>query len=180
VLSSEKFRPEKWQPSKQNTAFKYLTKRDALWAADILSRYSDEDIADLVTMAGYKDPKIQKRIASELITRRDKITGYWFKELNPLHRFSFNRGILSFTDPAFLDGTRYRYRLRRPQGSGDPTPWKETLSPEIITPKDKKSFVVQIQTIRPDQKWWSSSIDVYFMEKDSKTVLLGINRRTDE
>lgn len=183
VLSSEKFRPEKWKPNDQNMAFRFMTNRDAFWATSIIQKLSDDDIREIVGIAGYKNQKVADRVAEELIIRRDKIVAYWFKKLNPLFNFKLN-GVITFDDLGGSDDTIHRFRIRDIKGDLIFQDWQETTGDSIPLPDNinellarKRYLVVSVQTLRNERKnWWSPSVDVYLEDKDGPTIL-GIHRR---
>ncbi|PIR16928.1 MAG: hypothetical protein COV46_06395 [Deltaproteobacteria bacterium CG11_big_fil_rev_8_21_14_0_20_49_13] len=183
VLSSEKFRPEKWKANDQNLAFKFMTNRDAFWATGIIQKLSDSDIGEMVKMAGYKSQKVADRVAEELIIRRDKIVAYWFKKLNPLFNFNLN-GVITFDDLGSPIDKIHRFRIRDIEGDLIFQNWQQTAGNSITLPANirellakKRHLVVQVQTLRNEQKnWWSSSIDVYLEDKGGLRIL-GIHRR---
>lgn len=177
VLSSENFNPKKWQPDKQNPAFKYMSYRDAFWASKILQKFTDDDIRRIVAMSGYKDKKTSDRIVGEILTRRNKIVSFWFQRLNPIDNFRLNNG-LEFDDIGEPAGTRYRFRIRNARGR-EFGGWQETPNQLIPIPKKiKKLIVMQLQTLLdPKRKIWSSSVDVYIENKKGLKIL-GIKRWT--
>lgn len=187
VVSSEDFKPQKWRPYNQNTAFKYMTDRDAFWAAKILAKFSDSLIEQIVTEAHYKDPEITKQVIKTLIARRDKIVNYWFNKLNPLDNFSIgalnDETVVQFDDLAPQEGTLYRYRVQNLTGDEILSDWKETplaklaVNNDAVSNLDKgKIYMINIQTKRKDQKWWSNSVDA-FIKNEGNVQLMGIQRR---
>lgn len=176
VLSSEKFNPKKWSPDRQNIAFRYMSYRDAFWAAKILKKFTNEDIRTIVVMSGYKDKNTSDRITSEITIRWAKIMSYWFQKVNPLANFSIDGGLV-FDDIGMPMGTKYRYRMRAATGRRHGN-WQETTDSVIPLPAEiKDTLVVQIQTLRdPKKNIWSPSVDVYVEKKDGPTIL-GIHRR---
>lgn len=177
VLSSEKFDPKKWQPDKQNSAFKYMSYRDAFWAGKILKNFTDDDIRTIVAMSGYKDKKTSDRIVDEIITRRNRIISFWFQRFNPIDNFRLS-GVLTFDDIGAPAGNHYRYRVKN-AGGGEFGRWKETADRSIPLPKKiKKMIVMQVQTLRdPKKRKWSPSVDIYIENKKEPTIL-GIKRWT--
>jgi hypothetical protein len=77
-----------------------MTERDGYWGAKIVASFSDEQIAAAVDAANYEDPRARDYIVRNLITRRDKITRYWFEKVAPLDFFSVDKGVLLFRDLA--------------------------------------------------------------------------------
>lgn len=185
IISSKDFIPAKWQPRNNNTAFKFMTQTDAFWAAKLLAKFTDGDIAALVAAAGYEDKSMADTVAKELIIRRDKIVSYYFDRLAPLDDFILQGevGVLAFTDLASLAGTRYRYRIMTDKGTSYLLDWQETGDASIPIPSDIQAkmrigryHMIQLQMLRPNTQWWSASVDIY-IKKDPELNLIGIKRR---
>lgn len=175
ALSSQNFNPKKWRPDNQNLAFRYMSDRDAFWAAKILRQFTDDDIRTIVAMADYKDVKTRDRITAEIITRRNMIVSFWFQKINPLDNFRLNNG-LTFDDIGLPAGTQYRFKLKA-SGGREMGRWTETTAHTIPLPKKiKKMIVMQMQTLRdPKRRIWSPSVEVYIENKHGLTIL-GIRR----
>lgn len=176
VLSSDTFQPKKWKPDKQNLAFKYMSYRDAFWAAKILQQFTNDDIRTIVAMSGYRDAKTGERIANEMIIRRDKIVSYWFQKMNPLDNFRLTSG-LEFDDLDSASLGAYRFRVGDVSGRAFGM-WQETTTRSIPLPAEiKGTLIVQIQTLRnPQKNYWSPSVDVYIENKNGPSIL-GMSRR---
>ncbi len=176
ILSSDKFQPKNWQPDKPNLAFRYMSFRDAFWAAKILQQFTDEDIKTIIAMSGYKDEAIRKRIVAEVVSRRDKITTYYFQQVNALDNFNLDNG-LEFDDLRISTSGQYRYRIGDVSGRAFGH-WQQTTTRAIPLPvKIKETTMVQIQTLRDSKKnYWTPSVDVYIEDKNGPTIL-GIQRR---
>lgn len=137
-IRADIFEPDNWRGSFANPAFEKMTHRDAFWGAKIVTAFSDEDIAAIVSRGYYLTPGADEFLTRILIERRDKIGRHWFdvKRINPLDEFyvetlSDGGGELRFHDLALDRGyadkntTTYRYRI----DSGPATVTEETLIP---------------------------------------------------
>ena len=78
------FDPVKWKPEYPNPAFDNMQPADAFWAAELVSRFSDETIRAIVAKARYSEPGAADHIATTLIERRDKVLRTWLTGVNPL------------------------------------------------------------------------------------------------
>lgn len=103
-FSNELFDPARYKTQFPYEAFRVVTRADGFWAAKLLMSFSDEDIRAMVKAGQYSDTKDAETIAKTLIERRDIIARYWLSRSNPLDRFSFDGGKLSFKDLAVESG----------------------------------------------------------------------------
>lgn len=190
------FDPAKWRAIHPNAAFKEMTPRDAFWAAKILLRFSDKDIANIVNGARYSDPKHKKYLIDNLIARRDKTCRYWFGRLNPMDNFELRKKgdgyLLTYDDLAVNAGfedaskTRYGSILKAVDGSWDFTKWQEGTVPSVIidaktleTMPENKIYTLQVRSKHEKDTWWSPSVDV-FIKKDGDIGIFGIKREHDQ
>jgi hypothetical protein len=91
-FGTEHFVASKWRPTYMNPAFTELTTRDALWAARIIARFTDADIAAVVGRAQLDDPAQARFLTDTLIRRRDVILReYLGGVLSALDRFTLHR-----------------------------------------------------------------------------------------
>jgi hypothetical protein len=125
--SADHFAPLRWRPGYPNPAFLEMTDRDALWAARIIARFTDEDLRAIVAEARMKDATGDARaevyLLATLIARRDIILRDVLLRGSPLANFTFApRGpgepALCFEDLALSTKvadaatTLYKVRLR--------------------------------------------------------------------
>lgn len=82
-FGSEPFNPDAWYNEYPNPAFSRLTERDAAWMARIISRMSDEYLAEVVKVGEFQ-PDIEAELLTILKYRRDKLLRRWFNKLAPL------------------------------------------------------------------------------------------------
>src|SRR5262249_7109244 len=78
------FEPEKWKGGYPNPAFERMTEADGAWAARILSRFSDDLVAEAVAVGDFTDPRHGAYLTRQLILRRDAISRRYFAKLSPL------------------------------------------------------------------------------------------------
>ncbi len=193
-LESKDFDPGSWSPAYPNAAFAYMTERDALWAAAIVMRLSDEAIRAIVAEAHYPDSTIADYVARTLIERRDKIGRYWFAQLNPLGEVALERRhegfVVRFTDYAvhygFVDAatTRYRSQLGTMKGQVQLTPWRETQERRAVLDDTAaaaiergRTYTLRIQTRRAGEEFWRPSVDVSLRRGASGITIVGMRRR---
>lgn len=65
--------PDRWQPFYANMGFRDVTEADRAWAAKRIARVTDEQIRQVVSLAGYSHASDAEHVASVLIARRDII-----------------------------------------------------------------------------------------------------------
>jgi hypothetical protein len=87
-VEADFFRPEAWRSYYPNPAHERLRGDDALWAARIVSRFSDEAVRAIVHTGEYADPAAEAHLADVLIRRRDKVVAYYLGQLDPLCDFA--------------------------------------------------------------------------------------------
>jgi hypothetical protein len=99
------FDPLKWKPEYPNPAFDNMQPEDAFWAAELVSRFSDEMIRAIVAKARYSEPGAAEHIAATLIERRDKVLRTWLTMVNPLLDPRLDAaGVLTFRNAAVHAG----------------------------------------------------------------------------
>jgi hypothetical protein len=110
-FGSDGFVASKWRPTFANAAFTELTPRDGLWAARIISRFSDAHIRAIVGQARLDEPQVEAFLIQTLSRRRDLILREYFSSLSPLDRFTLENAAapalgqeLCFVDLALTTG----------------------------------------------------------------------------
>ncbi|NUP06926.1 MAG: hypothetical protein HOW73_12810 [Polyangiaceae bacterium] len=78
------FEPEDWKGGYPNPAFQRMTEHDGAWAARIITRFSDDLVAEAVKVGDYSDKFHTEVLTKALIKRRNKIRERYFKNLSPL------------------------------------------------------------------------------------------------
>jgi hypothetical protein len=122
-FSDDQFRASAWRAGYNNPAFERMTLRDGLWAARILSRYSDADLAAAVAAGHLDDPRAEQALLKGLADRRQRVLAEYFGKGSPLDRFLLVRRTpgdptqsLCFEDRAIATGvadpTPIVYRVR--------------------------------------------------------------------
>lgn len=94
------FDPEKYRPEYPNPAFLNRQPEDNFWAARQVMHFTDSEIAGLVRLGKYSDPKAPEWLTRCLIERRNKIGKTYFAQVLPLDRFAVRDGVLVFEDLA--------------------------------------------------------------------------------
>jgi hypothetical protein len=121
----ETFNPGTWRANWPNGAFTWSTPADAYWGAKIVASFSDDDIRATVAEGALPSREASDLLADILITRRDKITVYWYGQVTPIEdveaRLLSSSGPtleLSFEDLGLsealwtADQTRYHWKFK--------------------------------------------------------------------
>ncbi len=122
-FESEEFDPTGWRGGYPNPTFDQATRRDQLWMARILSKFTDAHVAAIVKTARFSDPRAEEWLIATLIKRRDKILADSFLNDDPLDQFQLvrrtpgdKRQSLCFKDRAIehrlIDPAKVFYKLR--------------------------------------------------------------------
>ena len=115
-FQSEYFDPEEFKPYYSNSAFANMTKRDAYWAAKIISAFTEEHLNAIVAEAKYQNPKAADYVVKILAERRDKIARTYFDRIPPLDFFRRDGDRIVFHDlgneRGIYPGTTPQYRAR--------------------------------------------------------------------
>ncbi len=92
------FDPEAWRGNYPNPAFGRMTERDGAWAARILSRFSDELIAEAVRAGDFTNPRHTAFLIAQLVARRDAILRRYLSRLSPIADLTVRGGELCGVD----------------------------------------------------------------------------------
>lgn len=194
------YEPAKWNPFVSNAAFNMTTKRDAFWAAAILSRLSNDAIAAVVNEAAYSDKGARDAMIKKLIDRRDKTVAYWLGILSPLTNFELTtsdktpsplvgegggEGGFLFTFDDLTGKQMYRYRLRTERGRAVLKDWTEIPETKVCIDSDlaarilkKRLYVLEIQAKKNGDEYWLPPVDVFLKRTGPDEItLMGIARR---
>jgi hypothetical protein len=98
----EVFDPDKYRPEYPNPAFQNRDAVDEFWGAKQVMHFTDEEIAAIVQLGQYSDPRSAEWITKCLIERRNKIGKTFLSRVLPLDRFSVQDGQLQFEDLGVL------------------------------------------------------------------------------
>jgi len=82
--SEREFEPDGWKNEYPNAAFSAATEHDNAWMARILSHFEPEDIAALVTLGEFSEPKDTDYLTRVLELRLQRILERYFSQLSPL------------------------------------------------------------------------------------------------
>jgi len=194
ISSTESYEPGGWGIEVKNSAFAYMTRRDAFWAAKILSRFSDEHIKAIAKRAGYEDKRLEREMAKVLVERRDRAVAYWFSQLNPLDDFDLSCGeavcSLSFknlsTSLSDQDAEDFTYRMKviSFKGNYELSGWAEFSGHQVIISRaiiegmiGNRVYRVRIQSRHGRENLWRPSVDVFMRQRDGRPYILGIDRK---
>jgi len=202
-IESGFFDPLKWKAEYRNPTFARMLPDDALWAAKIVNRFSDEAIRALVETGEYSDPASEALLADILIERRDKIIDAYFRQVNPLDGFRVVGQTLEFEnlgEQAGLAGVEaYEFEwftFDNESGELESLGGGMTSRPAIsipeIQPNARQSTraaadpigstavpmgfsMVRIRTRSSEEPRWLKAVDVYIRHGVATTVV-GIDR----
>jgi hypothetical protein len=87
-FSADGFAPESWRGGYSNPAFVEMTMRDALWAARIIARFSDEHMRAIVAEARLEDQRAADYLVATLAARRDTILRHYMARGSSLADFT--------------------------------------------------------------------------------------------
>ncbi len=187
--NAESFDPWTFRSQQPNSAFANCGTRDAYWAAKIISAFTDEHLAAIVSAAGYRDPEAAVFVARVLAERRDIIARGTFAETPPLDFFTRVDGVVMWRDLGVERGywsaasTRYRIRLstvdseRREVEQGE---WLESSRPDVALSalpgfaagKDGSPPFVSIECQVNRGEGWSDSVTAFMSRASGHMVAL--------
>ena len=109
VFEADVFEPDRWKPVYANPAFIEATRRDELWAAGLLARFTPGLIVAAVATAEYTEPGAASYVAGVLIRRRGKLLRWVFDRMAPLDNPRVRDGwTVEMTDLEALAGSETR------------------------------------------------------------------------
>jgi hypothetical protein len=123
-FTADGFVPERWRANYINPAFEEMTARDALWAARIVARFSDDHLRAVMAEAKLENARTADHLVQALAGRRDAILRYYLGAGSSLADFTLarrpgdHRQSLCFVDLALRTrvagaaATLYKVRLR--------------------------------------------------------------------
>lgn len=77
------FEPNEWHNGYPHPAFNRADMVDKFWGAKIVSRFTDEHVAELVAEGKFSNPVNARYLERTLIGRRDKIVREYFERISP-------------------------------------------------------------------------------------------------
>lgn len=102
--SENEFDPEHWYGLYPNPAFARMGERDGAWMARIIARFTDDDLATVVTAGNFTDPAQTQFLLSKLIARRDVILRRYLSRVSPVTDLTVVEGELCGVDLARRTG----------------------------------------------------------------------------
>jgi len=184
-ITSDVFKPGKWQPMIPNFAFDVMTNRDAFWAAKIVMSFTDEQIGALVETGQLSISRDRDYLRKVIIERRDKIGEYWFRQVNPLDNFMLRKEtaghVLSFenlyTKYGYMsDIEKSSYSVELIRADDEFIGQKIVVHGEkFIIPNDsinQAPFTIRIRTIGTEKNW-KKVVDI---SVDKDLQIIGITR----
>ncbi len=192
------FEPWLWKPKYPNPAFDRMDAADAFWAANIVSRFTDEMIRAIVAAGKISDPEAAAYLTQVLTERRDKVVRYWISRTNPLDSFDVQRRAdsqlqLTFDNAAVRlgaapQGARYVVRWsaldnllgqERPWGRVDLEGARAGVPHASWGPVDDvgdRYTVAAIRTVHADYPHWNEPVVVTLRDRAGDVRVVGIER----
>jgi hypothetical protein len=180
--------------SMQNGAFARMTPRDALWAANLVARFTDPVIDAIIAAAKYTDAHEARKAADDLKMRRSAIEKKWFAMLSPLDDFVLspeNDGVKVTCSDLALNSSQpapserlYRAELTTPYGRAIVVPWQEsascafTLDGEGMKSLDNgRLYELLLESKDAKNRWWLPAVKLLVRAEEKGVALEGIERR---
>jgi len=182
-FESKLFDPLEFKPLQPNSAFAYMTDRDAYWAAKIISAFTEEQLTAIVDEARYRNPDAARYMVRTLCERRDKIARCYFDRMPPLDFFVCVDGAVTFHDlgveRAIYPETQSRYRARTSvvDEEGHVNGWSEwaelsTLEIPIIEPASTRFPFVGVECQVDRGSGWSRPVRAYVSRRLRQVVAI--------
>jgi hypothetical protein len=184
------FDPAAWRPEYPNPAFDNMRPDDAFWAAELVSRFSDEMIRAIVAKARFSEPGAAEHVASTLITRRDKVLRTWLTGVNPLVAPALGAdGMLTFENAAVRAGLTTppaSYRIawhafdntlgeRGPEVATSVVEAPRAAAPPALL-SDAVFVSASVQTSHRDYPHWATAVTFTFRRSPSGWEAVGLDR----
>jgi hypothetical protein len=91
LFDADSYDPGAWKPdSPAYLPFLASDRIDRFWGAKILARFTREQIHAAVAAARFSDPRATEYVTVTLVARQRKTAAYWFRQVNPLDRFTID------------------------------------------------------------------------------------------
>jgi len=180
-FDNREFNPGKWKSNLPHFAFEYLSPSDGYWAAKIIVKFTDGDIAALVSTGQLTDKTAEDLLVKTLTERRDLITRYWFERVSPLENFQVqeNAGsfVMSFDDlsveKGWSPGRSYAYKVYALDGKKKKRIVSSSTSAANLTFPKPSSPQTLIEIRALDGKKKGRAVTVIF-ENESPCKILSI------
>jgi hypothetical protein len=184
------FDPAAWRPEYPNPAFDNMRADDAFWAADLISRFSDEAIRAVVEKADYSEQRAADYVTATLIARKKKVLAEWLTGVNPIVKPELAAdGAFTFENAAVRAGvsappSEYVLtwsRFDNASGSNsEPTEEVRTSAPRATAPRavlEGSGFVsVAIRSLHKEHPLWERPVTVHFRRTANGWQAVGLTR----
>ena len=184
------FDPVKWRPEYPNPAFENMRADDAFWAAQLVSKFSNDEIRAIVGKAQYSEANAAEHIATTLIERRDKVLRTWLTGVNPLVDARLDSdGTLTFENAAVAAGvasaaasyaltwSAFDNATASATGQSEETTVKQPRATAPAALLSNAAFVrVSVKTAHPDYPAWSNPVTFTFRKADGRWQIVGLDR----
>ena len=183
-IEAEAFDPDAWKPEYPNPAFDRMLPDDALWAAKIVARFTDDHIRATVAEGGYRSEAAERYLGDTLIRRRDKIVATYFRRLAPLDAFAVQAGGLVFRNLGEPWGiARARgYEITWLVFDNETTKTREIgeaavfETPSLDLPESDADYLLaRIRTLS-DEPGWAQQVEVYLRRAPDGYEVVGVDR----
>ncbi len=192
------FQPETWKAGYPNMAFRHMDDRDAFWATNIISRFSQEHIRHLVEAAKFTKSSYDRYLERVLVGRRNKIVEHYFRQMSPLVDPRVRGSVLCVDDAwvargyGAVDDAFYDVKFRSTRTEGD-TSWENLGRPsnsqgrlcvdlpsDAATQAGRGDLVVHLRVRRTDQRDPARDARFYLRADDTGSWrVVGITRVGD-
>ena len=141
----EDYVPDQWRNGYPNPAFERRTERDMAWMARIISRFDRQDLAAIVELGRWSDPRHGAILVGTLWGRRARLLERWLTRVSPLSDVEVRGAELCATDLAVRSGIRdararnYRARAYAPGGRLPLAEGWSVAGSEICVPLPRQS-----------------------------------------
>ena len=127
--ATQEFDPEHWKAAYPNPTFLRTTERDAAWAARLLARFSDADLATFVAIGKFSDPTDSELLVKVLHKRLHMILDRFLMRLSPLGEIRQDGDKICATDFARLRelAPAFTYTITERTAGGR----EATLTPDV-------------------------------------------------
>jgi hypothetical protein len=169
-----------------------MTTRDAFWAANILMKFTREELAAIVETGEYSDPENARYFLEVLLARQLKCGRLGINAINPLDEFRIEDGALDFVNLSERYGfveAESSYEIQwfafdnetggRLELSGRKT-GQETRSILPAAPSRESFLLAEIRTRNPENPHWATPVGVYLRPDSGGYSIVGVERESPE
>jgi hypothetical protein len=188
LIDAKHYRPGSWRPNSFYWPLEEKDRFDAFWGAKLLMRFTREQLAAIVDVARYSDPRASQYMLDTLVARQRATATYWFGQVAPLDGFAVEGGALVFRDLLLayhLRDAPTRYLVETFDRKGRPLDARWVASSpdgaarveELpLSPAADGYTIVRVQVVR--ERVAMAPVDVHVARNDAGDVrVIGLRRR---